>query len=90
MNKAELVKAMAERTGQAMNASEKSLNAFISIVEEQVGKGNAVSLVGFGSFASKQRAEREGRNPQSGEKITIPARLVPVFKPGSDLKKAVL
>lgn len=90
MNKAELVKAMAERTGQSMNASEKSLNAFISIVEEQVGKGNAVSLVGFGSFASKQRAEREGRNPQSGEKITIPARLVPVFKPGSDLKKAVL
>lgn len=90
MNKAELVRAMAERTGQSIASAERSLNAFTSIVTEQLGKHEEITLVGFGNFTVKNRSEREGRNPKTGEKMKIPAKAVPAFKPGKNLKKSVL
>ena len=89
MNKAELVEAMATKTGETKKATEASLNAFIEVVTEALKKGDKVQLVGFGSFEVRKRASRKGRNPQTGEEIKIPASKSPVFKAGKALKEIV-
>ncbi len=82
MNKAELIAAMAAKTGETKKAAEASVNAFVEVVTES-------QLVGFGSFEVRKRAARKGRNPQTKEEIKIPASKAPVFKAGKALKDLV-
>ena len=89
MNKAELIAAMAAKTGETKKAAENSVNAFVEVVTETLKKGDKVQLVGFGSFEVRKRAARKGRNPQTNEEIKIPASKLPVFKSGKALKEAV-
>lgn len=89
MTKAELVAAMALKAGMTKKAAEKALNAMTDAIEEALQKGERVALVGFGTFAVARRAERQGRNPRSGTAIKIPARKVPIFRPGKELKEAI-
>ena len=89
MNKAELISAVAERTGLSRKDSEQAVNAAFEAITASLAAGEKVSLVGFGSFEVKERAERVGRNPQSGEEMTIPASRVASFKVGKALTDAV-
>ncbi len=87
MNKKELIDALAEKTGKSRKESAEFLDALIGTVKEELKKGGSVNLVGFGSFKVVERPAREARNPRTGEKIQVPARKVPVFKAGKDLKE---
>ena len=89
MNKAELIAAIAAKTGETKKSAEETLNAFVSVVTDQLTKGDKVQLVGFGSFEVRKRAARKGRNPQTKEEIKIPASKAPVFKAGKALKDLV-
>ncbi len=89
MNKAELVAAVAEKTGLSKKDSEKAVNAAFDTITETLAAGEKVQLVGFGAFEVKERGERIGRNPQTKEEIKIPASRVPGFKVGKALKDAV-
>ena len=89
MNKAELVAAMAEKGAMSKKDAEKALNAMVESVQDALVAGDKVQLVGFGSFEVRERAARQGRNPQTKEPMTIPASKVPVFKVGKALKDAV-
>ena len=89
MNKAELVAAIAAKTGESKKSTEAAVNAFIETVTETLIKGDKVQLVGFGSFEVRKRAARKGRNPQTKEEIKIPASKAPVFKAGKALKDLV-
>ena len=86
MNKTELVAALAEKAEVSKKDAEKVLNAFIETVQGAVKADDKVQLVGFGTFESKARAAREGKNPQTGEKIKIAACKVPSFKAGKAFK----
>ena len=87
MNKIELITTMAEKSGLTKKDSESALKAFIESVEEALASGDKVQLVGFGTFETRERAAREGRNPRTKEVIQIPATTVPVFKAGSAFKE---
>ena len=89
MNKAELIAAIAAKTGDTKKGAEASVNAFVDVVTEALTEGDKVQLVGFGSFEVRKRAARKGRNPQTKEEIKIPASKAPVFKAGKALKDAV-
>jgi len=89
MTKAELISAVAEKSGLKKVEAEKAVAAFIDSVTVALKKGDKLSLVGFGTFATAKRAARKGQNPQTGKKINIPAATVPKFKPGKTLKEAV-
>ena len=89
MNKAELVAAIAAKTGETKKAAELAVNAFVQVVTETLKKGDKVQLVGFGSFEVRKRAARKGRNPQTKQEIKIPASKAPVFKAGKALKNTV-
>ena len=89
MNKAELIAAIAAKTGDTKKAAEASVNAFVEAVTESLVKGDKVQLVGFGSFEVRKRAARKGRTPQTKEEIKIPASKAPVFKAGKALKDLV-
>ena len=86
MNKSELIAAMADITGSTKTDTEKALDAFITVVKQNISKDDGVRLVGFGTFTISERKARTGRNPQTGAEIQIPARNVPVFKAGKELK----
>ena len=89
MNKAELVAAVAAKTGDTKKNAEACVNAFVDVVTGALVKGDKVQLVGFGSFEVRKRAARKGRNPQTKEEIKIPASKAPVFKAGKALKDLV-
>ncbi|MCK4562136.1 MAG: HU family DNA-binding protein [Flavobacteriaceae bacterium] len=89
MNKSDLIEAMAADAGISKVAAGKALDSMMSNVKGVLKGGGKLSLVGFGSFSVSARAAREGRNPQTGDKIKIPARNVVKFKAGSELKNAV-
>lgn len=90
MNKTDLVSRMAEKTEMKKKDAEKLLNAFIETVQEELVSGEKVQLVGFGTFETRERAARKGRNPRNPEQeIDIPASKVPAFKAGKSLKDAV-
>lgn len=89
MNKAELVTKMAEKSELTKKEAEAALNAFMQSVEEALVEGDKVQLVGFGTFETRERAAREGRNPRTKETINIPASTVPVFKAGKEFKERV-
>lgn len=89
MNKSELVNSIAEKSGLNKKNSEKALDALIESISETLSKGDKITLVGFGTFEVRSRAERTGRNPQTKEEIVIPASKAPVFKAGKTLKDTV-
>ena len=89
MNKTELVAAIADKAGIAKKDAEKALTAFVDTVAAELKTGNKIQLVGFGTFEIRERAAREGINPQTGAKIKIEASKNPVFKAGKALKEAV-
>jgi DNA-binding protein HU-beta len=88
MNKAELVEAIAKVTLQTKADTERTLDALTDTIAKNIKKKDGVKLVGFGTFAVSARKARLGRNPQTGAEIQIPARKVPVFRPGKELKEA--
>jgi len=89
MNKTELVAAIAEKSGIAKKDAEKALAAFIDTVATELKAGGKIQLVGFGTFEVRERAAREGINPQTGAKIAIAASKNPVFKAGKALKDSI-
>ena len=89
MNKGELVNAIAAKTGCTKKASEESLNAVLEVIKEALVKGDKVQLDGLGSFETKTRAARKGKNPQTGSEMKIPACKAPSFKAGKALKDVV-
>ena len=89
MNKTELIAAIAEKSGVSKKDAEKALAAFIDTVSTELKKGEKIQLVGFGTFEVRERAAREGINPQTGAKIKIAASKNPVFKAGKALKDSI-
>ena len=89
MNKAELVAAVAEKAGLSKKDSEKAVSAALEAISAELAAGGKVQLVGFGSFETKKRDARIGRNPRTKEEIKIPASRVPAFKAGKALKDVV-
>ncbi len=89
MNKSELIDAIAAESELTKADAGKALDGFLTAVTSELSKGENVALVGFGTFSVKDRAERKGRNPQTGEEITIKAAKIPAFKAGKGLKDAV-
>lgn len=89
MNKADLIDAMAEDAGITKAAAKKGLESLLGNIQKSLKKGTRVSLVGFGSWSVSKRAAREGRNPQTGKAIKIPAKKVVKFKAGAELNGAV-
>ncbi|EGT4184012.1 HU family DNA-binding protein [Clostridioides difficile] len=90
MNKAELVSKMAEKSGLTKKEAEAALNAFMSSVQDSLVNNEKVQLVGFGTFETRERAARQGRNPRDPEQvIDIPASKAPVFKAGKGLKDII-
>lgn len=89
MNKVELVAAIAEKSGLSKKDAEKALAATLDAIVDAVKKGDKVALVGFGTFESRKRGARVGRNPRTKETIKIPASKVPAFKAGKGFKDAV-
>ncbi|HSX89044.1 MAG TPA: HU family DNA-binding protein [Pseudomonas sp.] len=89
MNKAELIEAIAAATDLPKATATRALDATLSTISSALNSGDSVSLVGFGTFAVKERAARDGRNPKTGDTIKIAAAKVPGFKAGKGLKDAV-
>jgi DNA-binding protein HU-beta len=89
MNKAELISAMAQKSGLKKGESEHALNALMEVIQATLVANEKVVLVGFGTFETKTRAARKGLNPRTREEIEIPATTAPVFKAGKDFKQRV-
>ncbi len=89
MNKKELIESIAGAADISKAAAEKALNGTLAAVAESLNKGDKVTLVGFGTFSVSKRDARQGRNPQTGKAIKIPAKKVVKFKAGSKLSEAI-
>ena len=89
MNKGELVTVVATKTGLTKKDTELVLTTILETIVEVISSGEKLTLVGFGSFEARNRKEKEGRNPNTGEKTYIPASRVPVFSVGKFFKKRV-
>jgi DNA-binding protein HU-beta len=89
VTKSEFVDQVASESGLSKGDAGKAVDAFIDVVEETLKRGGEVSFTGFGKFSVSDRGARQGVNPQTGEKIQIPASKVPKFSAGSALKKSV-
>ena len=89
MNKTELIAEVAKKCAMSKKDAEKAVSATFDTIAEVLCAGDKVQLVGFGSFETKQREARTGRNPKTKETIEIPATTVPVFKPGKALKDQI-
>ena len=89
MNKTQLIEAVAAKADLKKKDAEAAVNAVTAAIAEALKAGDKVQLVGFGTFEVKERAEREGRNPKTGETMTVPASKVPAFKAGKALKDAI-
>ena len=89
MNKSDLITAIAEHANLTKADAGRALDGLTKTIETTLKAGETITLVGFGTFAVKDRAERTGRNPQTGQEITISAAKIPSFKAGKTLKDAV-
>lgn len=89
MNKSELINAIATKSGMKKSQVSDALDYFTQVVTEELANGGEVALIGFGTFSVKDRAERTGRNPKTGEPLHLPASKAPTFKAGKGLKEAV-
>lgn len=89
MNKTELISAVAAKAEITKKDADKAVAAVLAAIEEALAKGEKVQLIGFGTFEVRERAEKEARNPRTGETIKVAAAKVPAFKAGQALKDAV-
>ncbi|WJH36374.1 HU family DNA-binding protein [Paenibacillus aurantius] len=89
MNKTDLVNNIAEKSGMSKKDVESVLNSFLGEITDALSSGDKVQLIGFGTFETRKRNGRTGRNPQTGKEISIPESTVPAFKAGNKLKEAV-
>jgi DNA-binding protein HU-beta len=89
MNKNELIEAIAAKTDSSKAQSECAVRALQEVISETLAKGESITLPGFGTFEARERGERTGRNPRTGEELKIAASRVPAFKPSTTLKAAV-
>ena len=89
MTKTELISAVAERTGSTKKNAEIAVNAVFSTIQDELAKGERVSIVGFGTFEVRDRKEKQVINPQTHKMMTAPASKAPAFKAGQALKTAV-
>ena len=89
MTKPELIEAVAMRSGMKKKDAEIAVNAVLDAITDTLNRKEHVSLVGFGTFDVRARANRMGRNPRTGEQITIPASTTCIFRPGRKLREAV-
>lgn len=89
MNKQAIIAAVADKTGLSKKDAEAAVTALLDVITDELQKGGSVAFTGFGTFSTSQRAARQGVNPATGEKIQIPATVVPKFKAGKSLKDAV-
>jgi len=89
MNKAQLIDAVADTTDISKASASRAVESVLDIITGSLKNGDSVTLVGFGTFTTRKRAARSGRNPRTGATIQIPASTLPVFKPGKALKDAV-
>ncbi len=89
MTKTNLIEAVAEKSELKKSEAEKAVNAVFAVIEEALVSGDKVQITGFGSFEVRNKAAREGRNPQTGEKIKIKASKSPAFSAGKTLRDAV-
>ena len=89
MTKRELIEVVAKKANLTNKASRDAVQAVINSIRDALKRGEKVVITGFGTFSVRNRVERVGRNPKTGEKITIAARKAPGFTPGKTLKKVV-
>jgi DNA-binding protein HU-beta len=89
LNKAELIEDIVQRTGMSKKEAGAGVDAVFDCIARALANGDRVQLTGFGTFEVRNREERRGRNPQTGEEIVIPARTTPIFRAGKALKEAV-
>lgn len=89
MNKAELIDAVSAKSGLTKADTDRAFKAFVETVSETMAKGESIVLVGFGTFLVRDRQARSGRNPRTGETISIESAKIPAFKAGKTLKDAV-
>lgn len=89
MTKTDLVDQVAAKTNLTKKDAAAAVDAVFASITESLAQGEKVQIIGFGSFEVRERAERTGRNPQTGAEMTIPAKSVPAFKAGKQLKDAV-
>ena len=89
MNKTELISAMADKAGVSKKEAGAVLDAFTETITEELAKKEKITLIGFGTFETRERAARTGKNPLTGEAIKIAASVAPAFKAGKALKDAV-
>ena len=89
MNRMELVAIAAEKAGMTKKDTDAAIKAMLEAIEEALVKGEKVQLMGFGTFETKERPARQGKNPRTGESVTIPAARIPVFKAGKTLRDTV-
>ena len=88
LTKQDLIDIIATKAQTTENTAKALLNAVTSAVMEAISKGDSVQLIGFGKFKVRTRSARKGRNPRTGEALDIPAKTVPVFRPGATMKRA--
>ena len=88
MNKSEFIACVAQTASLSKKDAEAAVNAVIDTITGVMKSGDSLQLVGFGTFKTVKRAEKKGKNPRTGEQITVPATIVPKFKAGSALKEA--
>ncbi|HWL23756.1 HU family DNA-binding protein [Priestia aryabhattai] len=89
MKKAELIDAVAIKSELTKQDTKKAVDALFETISNTLANEEKIQLIGFGTFEVRERAARTGRNPQTGEEMTIPASKVPAFKPGKELKEAL-
>ena len=89
MNKTELIAAVAEKTDLSKKDADSAVSAVLGAITDALKAGDKIQLVGFGTFEVRNRAAKQGRNPRTGETMTVPASKVPAFKAGKALKDAV-
>ena len=90
MNKQDLIKRVAQKANLTEKDATAAVNGVLDSVQEALANGEKVQIVGFGTFETRERSARSGRNPQTGETIQVAATTVPAFKAGKDLKAAVI
>ena len=89
MNKKDLVNTLAKKVGLSKKAANEAIDTLIETITKSLKKGEKVTFVGFGTFTVRKRAARKARNPRTQQIIKVPAKKVPVFRPGSELRKAI-
>ena len=89
LNKKELIREISERTNLSQKQATEALDAFVELVPKELSQGRDVRLMGFGTFTTRVRPAREALVPNTGEKVNVPEKRVPAFKPGKYLKEKV-